>query len=513
MMSEHLGACALLASTLLACVPSRSHAATFTVNTTVDDDDAALGDGQCATSSGACTLRAAIQEANSLSGGDAVIVRAGSYQLTLGQLEVTDDLTITGAGEASTVIDGKKKSRVLRLTYPADVTLSQVTIKRGRNLGSNGCGASAGDAGCGGGLLNESTATLTNVTFIHNEASDGGGFSNLFGTATLTNVTFAKNKASGFASGGLDNFNGIVTLTNVVFTSNTAPNAGGLENIGEATLTNVTFIGNKATDRHIGAGGGLWNSVGTVTLSDVTFTRNKTNTGSLAGGGGFTNESTAVLSNVTFTGNEASFAGGLLNFGTATLSNVTFSKNKARQDGGGIDNGGTATLTGVIFTGNKARANGGGLTNASTGTAELTNVLLTGNTAKKDGGLINNGSATLTNVTVAGNKAGFNAGGIENFQGTLTLINTIVSGQTTNCLGAMRSLGHNLDSGDTCGFTAAGDLVNIDPLLPKTPPLMPSAGSLAIDAGDDSACPATDLRGVPRPQGAACDIGAYEVQP
>jgi hypothetical protein len=35
-------------------------------------------------------------------------------------------------------------------------------------------------------------------------------------------------------------------------------------------------------------------------------------------------------------------------------------------------------------------------------------------------------------------------------------------------------------------------------------------GSPTIDAGDDATCPATDARGVHRPQGAHCDIGAYE---
>ncbi len=36
------------------------------------------------------------------------------------------------------------------------------------------------------------------------------------------------------------------------------------------------------------------------------------------------------------------------------------------------------------------------------------------------------------------------------------------------------------------------------------------AGSPAIDAGDNTHCPATDLLGTPRPQGSSCDIGAYE---
>jgi hypothetical protein len=38
-----------------------------------------------------------------------------------------------------------------------------------------------------------------------------------------------------------------------------------------------------------------------------------------------------------------------------------------------------------------------------------------------------------------------------------------------------------------------------------------SSGSPAIDAGNNSACPAADQRGILRPQGGGCDIGAYEL--
>ena len=88
--------------------------------------------------------------------------------------------------------------------------------------------------------------------------------------------------------------------------------------------------------------------------------------------------------------------------------------------------------------------------------------------------------------------------------------------------GTITSNGNNLDSQNSCHLTAAGDITNTNPLLGPlhdnggrtlTHALLP--GSPAIDAGDDLACAAApvngiDQRGVPRPQGAACDIGAYE---
>ena len=82
----------------------------------------------------------------------------------------------------------------------------------------------------------------------------------------------------------------------------------------------------------------------------------------------------------------------------------------------------------------------------------------------------------------------------------------------------VQSAGHNIDSLDQCNFHAAGDMVSTNPLLAAlasnggpTETLALSPGSSAIDAGD-AGCPATDQRGVTRPQGAACDIGAFELQ-
>ena len=85
---------------------------------------------------------------------------------------------------------------------------------------------------------------------------------------------------------------------------------------------------------------------------------------------------------------------------------------------------------------------------------------------------------------------------------------------------AIRSNGHNLDSETSCGFTAAGDISNTDPLLGPlqdnggrtwTHALLP--GSPAINQGTNSTCPATDQRGIARPQMGICDIGAYELEP
>jgi hypothetical protein len=122
---------------------------------------------------------------------------------------------------------------------------------------------------------------------------------------------------------------------------------------------------------------------------------------------------------------------------------------------------------------------------------------------------------TLTNVTIAGN----NLSGIQSLD-TFNVVNTITANNTGgDCAssGNINSLGHNLASDASCGFVGPGDLNSVDPLLGPlannggpTPTMALGPGSPAIDAGDDTACPSTDQRGVTRPQGPHCDIGAFE---
>jgi hypothetical protein len=138
----------------------------------------------------------------------------------------------------------------------------------------------------------------------------------------------------------------------------------------------------------------------------------------------------------------------------------------------------------------------------------------------------------LTNVTLNANASQLGKGSNLYLSSTLQLNNTIVAnGLGSNCSYAgaiaITSLGHNLDSGNTCGLTGTGDLSQVDPQLAAlavdsilgnvTLTYALHHGSPAIDAGNNAGCPATDQRGVIRPLAGTrggplkCDIGAYEL--
>jgi hypothetical protein len=264
----------------------------------------------------------------------------------------------------------------------------------------------------------------------------------------------------------------------------------------------------------------------------------------------------AALRGVTLSGGNARWGGAVLvdPGHRLDLDAATVKDSQARGQtmgdpmyGGGILNqGGTLNVTSSTFTGNQAyfslAASGYGgaiatLMQGTPGTTNLTNVTIFNNLAHAGsgnglgGGVYTGAGATttITNSTLAGNRAETltpgqtPAGGNVASDGTTQLLDTIVAdGQAgqgvANCGGTIASLGHNLDSRDECGFSATlGDLTNANPGLG---PLQDNGGptdthaigatSPAFDAGG-TGCPTTDQRGVARPQGAACDIGAFEL--
>lgn len=244
-------------------------------------------------------------------------------------------------------------------------------------------------------------------------------------------------------------------------------------------------------------------NLGNLTLAHVSILDNR----GVLGGGGINNASTGVItvtdSVIGNNGNGGSVAAGMLNYGVARLERVLFAGNKAGSYGGGLHNQGTLWLENVTFTLNEAQSG----------------------TAVSNGG---SGIITMTNVTIARNARTVpdlpTASAVSNYGVSIQAANTLIAdnGPNQQCGGdtPITSLGFNLDGHNGCDFNQPTDQVFADPRLDTfssvtgTPNWVPAltfaANSPALDAGGNHLCPATDARGVSRPKGAACDIGAYE---
>jgi CSLREA domain-containing protein len=378
----------------LVLIPAAAaQAAVFFVTTTADGNN-----GGCTVS--LCTLRDAVIANNAVLGTNIITLPAGLYNLTIaganednaatGDLDIKagSDLTINGAGAATTIIDGGALDRVFQVLGNATLfAVNDVTIRNGMVTGS------------GGGILSSSTDSLR--------------------------------------------------------------------------LTNCVVTGNKSS----GQGGGIFSS--RVTLVGTTVSGNQS-TGDQAGG--------IFLFNLS-----------------STITNSTISGNSSQQEGAGFYlNGSTNANSPALLTINNSTISGNTITGAGSSGGGMF--------------LLSQATVTIVSSTIASNSAPSSGGNIQN-GAALTLKNTIVSNPVsgTNCSGtAITDGGGNLQfPGTTCGATITVG----DPLLQAlaanggpTQTRALSTGSPALNAASGCPPPATDQRGIARPQGSACEIGAFECQ-
>ncbi len=371
----------------------------------------------------------------------------------------TVSFNCNGTGSVATIILNSTKTIAASVTIDGGgkITLSGNNLRR--HFQVNG-----GD-----------TLTLLNITLSNGKATDGGGAVRNDGNLVIQNSTLSNNTTTGNYGGAVKS-DGSITITNSVFSNNTAPAGyGGAIDIALSTssvnVTNSTFDNNSAN-----LGGGALASNGIITITGSTFKNNVTSSsGGTSGGGAI--ETT----------------------GSLNVSKSTFNNNTAGKGGAIYNEGGTATITNSTFSANSVNVSprtGGAIHNQSNGTALVIASTFSGNTATSGSG-----------------------GALYNTAGdSLTVRQSILAGGSpNNCSGTIAVQGKNLESGTDCNFTASGNLQNTNPQLGVlanngglTQTLALSAGSPAIDAGDDATCEATDQRGIIRPQGSHCDIGAYE---
>ncbi len=275
----------------------------FKVNASYDMNDLDAGNGLCVafliiiipTVYSVCTLRAAIEEANKLPGNDTILLPSGTYSLSLegegedesgmGDLDITDSLTIIGGGADTTIIDAGELDRGLDVPVSGiEVSLSGITVRNGKVASSPKVEEGGGggirnyswleldgvavtdnqveggnDGDTGGGLKNLGTCYLENSTIENNYAYEGGGFANISGGIfSLTASSVSDNRADS-GGGGVNHLNSYVSLKNSTISSNVVEGrdaiGGGVLNFGILEVVHGTITKNEGI-----AGGGIHNS-------------------------------------------------------------------------------------------------------------------------------------------------------------------------------------------------------------------------------------------------------------
>lgn len=490
-------------------------AETFVVTKTADTN------GTC--NLGDCSLREAVKAANANDGDDVVLVPPGLYTLTgavgedaaeSGDLDVTDAndaLLIDGAGAGATTISGGGIDRVFDVLQFAQLELRDVKLVGGA------------------------------------PAEDGGAIRNFEGDLLIRDSVLEGNVSGG--DGGAIHSSGEgrprVRIEASALTGNFAASDGGaIHNEGESrlALTNSTMSGNQATGSR---GGALYNQgFATATIVDSSVSGN---TSVLEGGGiGTQNESSLTIVRSTIASNRSitDQGGGIWaqNSSTVAIADSTLTGNRSSDtdanDGGGAiwaQNDVVLTISGSTLSGNSAERHGGALYVRNFVWLNLQNSTVAGNNAGQSGGGIyaeNEPIVQITSSTIAGNGAAAGGGIFDqtvsstapfHLRGTIVAANT-AAGSPNDCGGAVAggayaSFGFNLATTGTCDLNGPGDVpagnAGLGALASNGGPTQTLAllpGSQAIDAGGP-ACSASDQRGAPRPQGATCDIGAFEATP
>ncbi len=288
------------------------------VNNEADSPDINPGDGTVGSGGANQFLRAAIQEANAQPGPNTIVLPAGTFNLdqigdddtaALGDLDITDDLTIIGAGVGETVIDASGgasaiNDRVFHILGGATVHIVGVTIQGGNGAGHGG-GVFIEDGDL---TLSDSRVTgnaNTGVPAPEYSAFDGGG-----GIAVESGSTLTVNRST------IDNNNSFST-------------GAGIHNSGTLSVHASTISGNVSAQ---GGGGGVYSfGYATITLSTIS---GNTAEGTGQPGGGIRNAGgTFELVSSTVINNNAFFGGGLSNRMSPTAFTVANSIVAGNTDG------------------------------------------------------------------------------------------------------------------------------------------------------------------------------------
>ncbi len=449
--------------------------------------------------SNAAELISAINTANANTGDD-IITLAADIVLTVvdnttgglnGLPIIASDgghsLTIEGNSHTISRSGAAPRFRFLYVSSGANLTLNNLTLSNG--YGPDGTDSSTPPGGGAIYILNGATVNLNSTTITGNKTGNG------------VVLTSGGTQDGGFG-GGIYNI-GTLNITNSTISNNTTGNGA--------------FVSSGGGTGWGGSGGGIYN-VGTLTITDSTIS------GNITGNGG---------AGTTFITHGGIGGGVHSEFGTLTIRGSTISNNKT---GNGGTNNGTGRADGGI---------GGGIAVNNQSSANIVNSTITGNTTGNGGSgsggayggdgaglyLFSITNAQLINLTISSNTTGTGWSGSGSGAGIMndnfaivTIKNTLAANNANSveCAGnAFNTSANNMTDDSSCGsgFTQQTSAqINLGALASNGGPTQTAAlglGSTAIDAGDDTTCAGAlvnsiDQRGVTRPQGSHCDIGAFE---
>jgi len=432
------------------------------------------------TNDGVCDSDCSLREAIAVAPADATITFAlglsGTITLT-SEIDLAKGLTITGPTTGSITLDASGQGHIFNMTLSTSKQNPLLIVK-------NLTFINASDSAL---YVTDASLTLSHCIILNNQSLRSGGGIRFYSTS-----------------------DGDIRL---LIDGSTFTNNVGQESSGGAIRVDVqndsTFV---------------------ATVNDSQFVSNHASNGgailvhNLSSPGSFT------VNRSTFNSNISDSHGGAISLygGSYIISQSLFTNNTAIDGGASIDNSSDLSVVGSLFSGNNFYGtnhggSGGGVIRNSSGNVTVANTTFTANSV---GAVFQNlGSVvSLVNDTIAGNTGDVGVGVLSNYTtgGTFILENTVIA---NNSLPPCANFfpftdgGHNIQyPGTSCGAT----ITSVDPQLGTlanngglTQTMALLSGSPAIDAGDNAICAAApvnnvDQRGVARPFGAQCDIGAYE---
>jgi hypothetical protein len=404
------------------------------------------------------------------------------------------------------------EKRLLRQDGTGYVELRNVTLTRGGSDGPGGAVTTRGEIAVidskvkqnlaeepGGGVMSQRRATIIRSVITGNLANDdGGGVYARRGGIQVYDSIISANLVDG--SGGALGSTGDILVVRSHMDGNTTDGDGGAiytDEDGDVTVIDSTVSGSTAD----GPGGAIFTLDGDVTIVGSTLTGNRADDR----GGAISGEAFVTVINSTISRNlaVAHVGGGIWSRGDMYVANSTVSDNYGEAKGGGLHAGGVLTLVSSTVADNVASV----APNIGVGDRLEAFASVIGPT-KVD---FNGGQAQPTEHscdTPATISLGFNVATETSCR--LAAPTDLVG--FPSALAPLDGYGGPHETRLPNGDSPALDRVPVAACLnPPLPPSLEGEQHLAGLVDDLSALLRTDQRGVPRPQGPACDAGAVEV--